>query len=151
MLLRREASRRASEFSSSQWPTTCNLPITAWSALTVGELEDTLRTRDDAGHQTLHTDVHRLPSMLPRRSDPPTHLNMMIMISDKYHVEMRVRSQLGEHDGLVRPTIVCARVHMLLFASIMRHRGVPALPGVGKQVVLFRFLMPNERHPPVAR
>ena len=35
---------------------------------------------------------------------------------------------------------------MVLFASTRRHRGLATLPGVGKQVVLFRFLTPDERH-----
>ena len=35
---------------------------------------------------------------------------------------------------------------MLLFASTITHIGLPALPGVGKNVVLFRFLTPDERH-----
>ena len=103
-------------------------------------------TREDAGKQTWHTDVDRLPGTLPRRGDLPTHLSMMLILSDKYGVDMHVGSHFGEHNGLVRRTVVCDRGDMLLFASTIRHRGLPALPGVGKQVVLFRFLTPDERH-----
>ena len=35
---------------------------------------------------------------------------------------------------------------MVLFASKLRHRDLAWLPGVGKQVVLFRFLTPDKRH-----
>ena len=35
---------------------------------------------------------------------------------------------------------------MVLFASTLRHRGLTTLPGVEKQVVLFRFLTPDEGH-----
>ena len=35
---------------------------------------------------------------------------------------------------------------LLLFARTIMPRGVRAFPGVGKQVVLFRFLIPNERY-----
>ena len=35
---------------------------------------------------------------------------------------------------------------MVLFTCTLRHRGLAALPGVGKQVVLFRFRTPYERH-----
>ena len=111
-----------------------------------GEVVETPGTQEDATKQTWHTDVDRLPNTLLRRSDLPTHLTMMPILSDKYHIDMHVGSHLGEHDGFVRRTVVCGRGDLLLCASTIRHRGLPALLGVGKQLVLFRFLAPDERH-----
>ena len=55
--------------------------------------------------------------MLPRRGDFPAHLNMMFILSDKCHVNMHVGNHFGEHDGLLRQTLVCDRGDMLLVAS----------------------------------
>ena len=141
-----ETCKRAAELSSTQWPTMHNLHSAAWSAPTVGAVEETSGTREDTRKQTSHTDVDRLRSTLPRRGDLPTHVNMMLILSDKYHVDMHVGSHFGEHDGLVGRTNVCDGGDMLLFASTIRQRGVPALPGVEKHVVPFHFLTTHERH-----
>ena len=71
---------------------------------------------------------------------------MMLVLSDKYHLEVHLGSHLGDHDVLHVKTFEFQRGDMPLFASTLRHRGLAALPGVGKQVVLFRFLTPDERH-----
>ena len=76
----------------------------------------------------------------------PRHLSMMLVLSDKYHLEVHWGSHLGDHDALRVETFEFQRGHMVLFASTLRHRGLAALPGVGKQVVLFRFLTLDERH-----
>ena len=55
-------------------------------------------------------------------------------------------SPLGDHDALRVQTVVCERGDVVVFASTLRHRGLCALPGVGKQIVLFRFLTPDVRH-----
>ena len=64
----------------------------------------------------------------------------------------------SSHDGpLVHRTLPSATLRVetfefqrrdmdMVFASTLRHRGLAAPPGVGKQVVLFRFLTPDERH-----
>ena len=71
---------------------------------------------------------------------------MMLVLSDKYHLEVHLGSHLGEHDDLRVETFELQRGDMVLFASTLRRRGLAALPGVGKQVVLFRFLTHDERH-----
>ena len=71
---------------------------------------------------------------------------MLLVVSDKYHLEVHLGSHLGDHDALQVETFEFQRGDMVLFASTLRHRGLAALPGVGKQVVLFRFLPPDERH-----
>ena len=71
---------------------------------------------------------------------------MMLVLSDKYHLEVHLGSHLGDHDALRVKTFEFQRGDMVLFASTLRHRGLAALPGVGKHVVIFRFLTPDERH-----
>ena len=56
-------------------------------------------------------------------------------------------SHLEEHDALRVETFEFQRWDMVLIASTLRHRRLAALPGMrGKQVNLFRFLTPDERH-----
>ena len=71
---------------------------------------------------------------------------MMLVLSDKYYLQVHLGSQLGEHDAPAVKTFEFQRGDMVLLVSMLRHRGLAALPGVGKQVVLFRFLIPDERH-----
>ena len=71
---------------------------------------------------------------------------MMLVLSDKYHLQLHLGSHSGEHDALRVETFEFQRGDMVFFASMARHRGLAALPGVGKQVVLFRFLTTDERH-----
>ena len=144
MLMGRETCKRGTELSSAQWPMMRKLHPTAWSPLAVREGWEASATREDEGKQTWHTDVDRLPSTLPRRGDLPTHLSMMLVLSDKNHVDMHEGRLFGEHDGLVRRMVVCDRGDKLLFASIIRHRGVPALPGVGKQWSSYASLPPTK-------
>ena len=61
-------------------------------------------------------------------------------------MEVHLGSHLGEHDALRVENFDFQPGDMLLFASTLRHWGLAALPGVGKQVVLFRFLTRDERH-----
>ena len=110
---------------------------TQWSAIAA---------REDAREQTWHTDVDKLPGTVPRMGELPGHLSMMLVLSDKYHLEMHLGSHLGYHGALRVETFQFQRGDMVLFASTLRHRGLAALPGMGKQVVLFRFLSPDERH-----
>ena len=70
---------------------------------------------------------------------------MMCILSDEYHDEMHVGSHIKEHAGLFRRTVVCEHGSLLLFASTITHRGLVALPGVGKQVVFFCFLTSHKR------
>ena len=110
---------------------------TQWSAIAAGE---------DAREQTWHTDVGQLPGTLPSMGDLPGHLSMMLVLSDKHHLEVHLGSHLGDHDALRVETFEFQPGDMVLFASTLRHRVIAALPGVGKQFVLFRFLTPDERH-----
>ena len=110
---------------------------TQWSAIAAGE---------DAKEQTWHTDVDKLPSTLPSKGELPGHLSMMLVLSDKHHLEVHLGSHLGEHDALRVETFEFQRGDMVLLTSTLRHRGLAALPGVGKQVVLFRFLTRDEGH-----
>ena len=71
---------------------------------------------------------------------------MMLIISDKYHVEMHLGNHVGEHTSLVRRTVMCKRGNMFLLASTIRHRDLSVYPGVEKQVVLFGFPTPGKRH-----
>ena len=71
---------------------------------------------------------------------------MMLVLSDKYQLEVHLGSHLGEPHALRVETFEFERGDMVLFASTLRHRCLATLPGVGKQVVLFRFLTPDERH-----
>ena len=71
---------------------------------------------------------------------------MLLVLWDKYHLEVHLGSHVSEHDALRVETFEFHRGDTLLFASMPRHRGLVAPPGVGKQVVLFRFLTPHERH-----
>ena len=109
---------------------------TQWSTIAAGE---------DAREQTWHTDVDKSPGMLPSKGELPGHLSMMLVLSDKYHLEVLWGSHLGDHDALRVETFEFQRGDMVLFASTLRHRGLAALPGMGKQVVLFCFLTPDER------
>ena len=59
---------------------------------------------------------------------------------------MHFGSHVGEHDALRVETFEFQCGDVLLFASNLRHRGLAALPRVGKQVVLFRFRTPGECH-----
>ena len=100
---------------------------------------------EDAKEQTWHTDVDKLPGTLPSKGELPGHLSMMLVVSDKYHLEVHLGSHLGEHDALRVETFEFQRGDMVLFACTLRHRGFAALPGGGggKKVVLFRFLTPE--------
>ena len=62
-----------------------------WSANAAGE---------DAREQTWHTAVDKLPSTLPSMGELPDHLSMMLVLSDKYHLEVHLGSHLGDHDAL---------------------------------------------------
>ena len=108
-----------------------DLFLTQWSAIAAGE---------DAKEQTWHTDVDKLPGTLPSKGELPGHLSMMLVLSDKYHLEVHLGSHLGEHDALRVETFEFQRGDRVLFASTVRHRGLAALPRVEKQVVLFRFM-----------
>ena len=52
--------------------------------------------------------------------------------------------RVGRHH--VTFAVVFERSDVVIFASTLRHRSLPAVPGVGKQMVLFRFLTPVPRH-----
>ena len=136
-VLGRDPLQRASQQCSARWPEMRGLFPTQWSAIAAGE---------DAREQTWHTDVDKLPGSLPSMGELPDHLSMMLVLSDKYHLEVHLGSHLGDHDALRVETFQFQRGDMVLFASTLRHRGLAALPGVGKQVVLFGFLTPDERH-----
>ena len=110
---------------------------TQWSAIAAGE---------DAKGQTRHRDVARYPGTLPSKGERPGHLSMMLVLSDKYHLEVHLGNQVGEQNALRVQTFEFQRADMILFAATPRRRGLAALPGVGKQVVLFRFLTVDERH-----
>ena len=129
--------QRASQQCSARWPEMRGLFPTQLSAIAAGE---------DAREQTWHIDVDKLPGTLPSMGELPDHLSIMLVLSDKYHLEVHLGSHLGDHDALRVETFEFQRGDMVLFASTLRHRGLAALPGVGKQVVLFRFLTPDERH-----
>ena len=43
-------------------------------------------------------------------------------------------------------TVVCERGNVVVFASTLIHHDLCALPGVGKQIVLFQFFAPDVRH-----
>ena len=68
----------------------------------------------------------------------------MLVLSNKYHVEVHVGNHLNEHDTMRVETFEFRLGDMLLFASTLRHRGLAVLQGVEKQVVIFRFLTPDE-------
>ena len=136
-VLGRDPLQRASQQRNARWPKMRGLFPTQWSAIAA---------REDAREQTWHTDVDKLPGTLPSMGEPPEHLSMMLVLSDKYHLEVHLGSHLGDHDALRVETFEFQRGDMVLFASTLRHRGLAALPGLGKQVVLFRFLTPDERH-----
>ena len=110
---------------------------THWSAIAAGE---------DAAEHTWHTDVHNLPSTLPSKGEVPNHLSVMLVLSDKYYLEVHLGSHVGEHEALRVEAFEFQGGNMILFASTLRHRGLAALSGVGKQVVLFRFVTPDVRH-----
>ena len=110
---------------------------TQWLAIAAGE---------DAKERTWHTGVDNLRSTLPSTGELPGHLSMMFVLSDKDHLEVHFYIHLGEHDVPRVEISEFQRGDMVLFASSLRHRGLAALPRVGKQVVLFRFLIPDERH-----
>ena len=93
---------------------------TQWSAIAAGE---------DAWEQTWRTDVDKLPGTLPSMGELPGHLSMMLVLSDKYHLEVHLGSHLGDHDALRVETCEFQRGDMVLFASTLRHRGLAALPG----------------------
>ena len=59
---------------------------------------------------------------------------------------MHVRTHLGDHDDVRVQTVACERGGVVMFAPTPRHRGLCALPGVGRRIVLFRFLPPDVRH-----
>ena len=136
-VLGRDLLQRASQQCSARWPEMRDLFPTQWSAIAAGE---------DAREQTWHIDVDKLPRTLPSMGELPGHLSMMLDLSGKYHLEVHLGSHLGDHDALRVETFEFQRGDMVVFASTLRHRGLAALPGVGKQVVLFRFLTPDERH-----
>ena len=95
---------------------------TQWSAIAAGE---------DAREQTWHTDVDKLPGTLPSKDELPGHLSMMLVLSDKYHLEVHLGSHLGEHDALCVETFEFQLRDIALFASTLRHRGLAALQGKG--------------------
>ena len=64
---------------------------THWSAIAAGE---------DAREQTWHTDIDKLPSTLPSMGELPGHLSMMLLLSDKYCLEVHLCSHLGDDDAL---------------------------------------------------
>ena len=136
-VLGKDPLQRAGQQCSARWPKMKDLFPTQWSAIAAGE---------DAREQTWHTDVDKLPGTLPSKGELPVHLSRMLALSDKYHSEVHLGSHLGNHDALRVETFEFQRGDLVLFASTLRHRGPAALPGVGKQVVLFRFLTPDERH-----
>ena len=62
-----------------------------------------------------------------------------------YYLEVHFCS-LGNHDAWCVETCEFQCGDMIRFASTLRRWGLVALPGVGKQVVLFDFLSPNKHH-----
>ena len=136
-LFGRDTLQRASQQWSARGPAMRDLFPPQWSAIAA---------REDAREQTWHTDVDKLPGTLPSNGELPGHLSMMLVLSDKYHLEVYLGSHLGDNDALGIEAFEFQRGGMVLFASTLRHRGLAALPGVGKQVVLIRFLTLDERH-----
>ena len=132
-VLGRDPLQRASQQCSACWPQMRDRFPTQWSAIAAGE---------QARELTWHTDVDKLPGTLPSMGELPGHLSMMLVLSDRYHLEVHLGSHLGDDDVLRLETFEFQRGDMVLFASALRHRGLAALPGVGKQVVLFRFFTP---------
>ena len=68
------------------------------------------------------------------------------MLSHKNHVQVHVGSHLSDHHALRVQTVVCERGNVVVFASTLRHRCLCALHGLGRLIVLFRFLTPDVRH-----
>ena len=136
-VLGRDPLQRGSQQCSARSTEMRDLFRAQWSAIAAGE---------DAREQTWHTDVDKLPGTLPSKGELPGHLSMIIVLSDKYHLEVHLGSHLGDHDAVRVETFEFQRGDMLLFAPTLRHRGLAALPRVGKQVVLLHFLTPDERH-----
>ena len=60
----------------------------------------TIAAGEDAKEQTWYTYVDKLPRTLPSKGELPGHLSMMLVLSDKYRLEVHLGSQLGEHDAL---------------------------------------------------
>ena len=90
-VLGRNPLQRASQQCSARWPEMRDLFPTQWSAIAAGE---------NAREQTCHTDVDKLPGPLPSKGELPGHLSMMLVLSDKYHLEVHFGSHLGDHDAL---------------------------------------------------
>ena len=128
---------RASQQYTARWPEMRNLFPTQWSAIAASE---------DVREQTRHTDVVKLPGTLPSKGELPGHLSMMLVLSDKYDLEVHFGGHLRDHDALRVETLEFQRGDMVLFPSTLRHRRLAALPGLGKQVVLFRLLTRDERY-----
>ena len=141
-VLCRDPLKRANEPFAARWHPAKDLHPTQCSSLATG---------DDGGQQDWQFDVDQLPATLPTRGALPTHLSMMLVLCDKYHLELHVGSHLGDHDALRVQTVVCERGDVVVFASTLRHRCLCALPGVGKQIVLVRFLTVDLRHQLVGR
>ena len=129
--------KRAGEQCSAWWPAMRDLFPTQWSCIAA---------REDVGEQTLHTHVYKLPRTLPSKGELPNHLLMMLVLSDRYHLEVHLGSNLDENEALRLETFEFQCRDMLLFAYTLRHRCLTTLLGVGKVVVLFRFHIPDERH-----
>ena len=53
-----------------------------------------------------------------------------------------MRSHLGDHDAVPIQTVVCERGDVVVFAFTLRQRGLCAMPGLRKRIVLFHFLTP---------
>ena len=110
-VLGRDPLQRASQQCSARWPEMRGLFPTQWSAIAAGE---------DAREQTWHTDIDKLPGTLPIMGELPDHLSMMLVLSDKYHLEVHLGSHLGDHDALRVETFEFQRGDMVLFASTLR-------------------------------
>ena len=122
--LGRDPLQRASQQCSACWPEMKNLFPTQCSAIAAEE---------DAKEQTWHTDVEKLPGTLTSKGGLHEHLSMMLVLPDKYHLEVHLSSHLGERDALRGETFQFPCGDMVLFASTLRHRGLATLPGMGKK------------------
>ena len=90
-VLGRDPLQWASQQCSACWPEMRDLFPMQWSAAA---------PREDAREQTRHSDVDKLPRKLPSKGELPRHLSMILVLSDKYPLEVHLDSHPGEHDTL---------------------------------------------------
>ena len=80
-----------------------------------------------------HTHVDHLPATLLTRGALPTHLSVMLVLSDKHHLELQVGIQLGDHNALQVQTVVCKCGDVVVVTVTLRQRGLCArYPGSAK-------------------